>query len=105
MLSRMTVAEKVGSWGSAAVAIPSLGLPNYQWWSEATHGISHVDNAPPTPYESNFAFPITTAMSFNRSLWLATGRAIGREARAFMNIGHAYSTFWAPVINLARDPR
>ena len=44
-------------------------------------------------------------MSFNRSLWQATGARIGREARASMNAGNAYSTFWAPVINLAREPR
>ena len=112
------------------------------WWSEATHGISHVGNTPSkgTQYETNFAFPITTAMSFNRSMWWATGQQIGREARAFMNVGAAWSTcarasrpppppplgsparelpesspaaappvpprrFWAPVINLAREPR
>ena len=57
MLSRMTLAEKLGSWSSAAVAIPSLGLPEYKWWAEATHGIAHVDYAPPTPQASNFAFP------------------------------------------------
>ena len=58
-----------------------------------------------TPYETNFAFPISTAASFNRTLWEATGRQIGREARAYMNAGNAYSTYWAPVINLVRDPR
>jgi hypothetical protein len=41
-------------------------------------------------------------MAFNRSLWRATGQQIGREARAMMNQGFGYSTFWAPVINLAR---
>lgn len=44
-------------------------------------------------------------MAFNRTLWRVTGAAIGTEARAAMNAGHAYSTFWAPVINLAREPR
>ena len=33
------------------------------------------------------------------------GRQIGREARAAMNVGNAFSTFWAPVINLARDAK
>lgn len=42
-------------------------------------------------------------MSFNRSLWKLVGRQIGREARAAMNTGNAFSTFWAPDINLARD--
>ena len=54
---------------------------------------------------TKFAFPITTGMSFNRTLWQLTGRQIGREARALMNVGIAFSTFWAPVINLAREPR
>ena len=44
-------------------------------------------------------------MSFNRTLWHATGAQIGREARALMNAGKAWSTFWAPVVNLAREPR
>jgi hypothetical protein len=85
-------------------ALPSVGLGPYNWWSEATHGISHVRDGPKstTPYETNFALPITTANSFNRSMWKATGRAIGTEARAFMNAGNAYSTYWAPVINLVR---
>ena len=44
-------------------------------------------------------------MSFNRTLWQKTGEQIGKEARAMMNAGNGYSTFWAPVINLAREPR
>ena len=43
--------------------------------------------------------------SFNRTLWRATGAQIGREARAMMNAGKGFSSFWAPVINLAREPR
>lgn len=105
MISRMTVSEKICSLGSGACAVESLGLKSYNWWSEATHGISHVANDKETPYETNFAFPITTAMSFNRSLWYSTGQRIGVEARAFMNAGNAFSTYWAPVINLAREPR
>jgi beta-glucosidase-like glycosyl hydrolase len=44
-------------------------------------------------------------VSFNRTLWHATGAAIAREARAAANGGTAWSTFWAPVINLATHPR
>eukprot|EP00440_Ansanella_granifera_P058946 gb/GFBE01063890.1/.p1 GENE.gb/GFBE01063890.1/~~gb/GFBE01063890.1/.p1 ORF type:complete len:787 (+),score=165.40 gb/GFBE01063890.1/:1-2361(+) len=105
MVKRMTLQEKIGSLDTTSPAIASLGLPAYNWWSEATHGLSHIRNDDGTPYETNFAFPITTAMSFNRTLWYSTGAQIGREARAFMNAGNAYSTYWAPVINLAREPR
>ena len=83
------------------MAIPSLGLAPYNWWSEASTGVASGRNTQTT----KFAFPITTGMSFNRTLWQLTGRQIGREARAMMNAGNGYSTFWAPVINLAREPR
>ena len=53
-----------------------------------------------TPVESNFPLPITSACSFNRTLWKAIGAQTGLEARAFMNEGNAYSTYWAPVLNI-----
>ena len=107
IVQRLSAAERITALGSQDAGFPSVGLLPYDWWSEATHGISHVRDGPnsSTPFESNFALPITTAAAFNRSLWMATGRAIGTEARAFMNAGNAYSTFWAPVVNLVRDPR
>ncbi len=105
LVSRLTLKEKIGALGTKTPDLPSVGLPTYNWWSEATHGISHVGNDDTTPGETNFALPITTACSFNRSLWRSTGSQIGTEARAFMNAGNAYSTYWAPVINLVRDPR
>ena len=105
MVGRLTLAEKIAALNTQTTPLPSLGLNGYNWWSEATHGISHVRNDGTTPFETNFAFPITTGMAFNRTLWSLTGRQIGREARAFMNAGNAWSTYWAPVINLAREPR
>ena len=109
MVSRMNVSEKISNLGNSAGAIGSLDLPHYNWWSEATHGLATgglgVRNSAQAPHQTNFPFPITTAMSFNRTLWRATGAQIGTEARAFMNLGAAYSTYWAPVINLAREPR
>ena len=105
MVARMSISEKIAQLGTSAPPIPSLGLNAYNWWSEATHGeASGGHGARDTP-TTNFPFPITTAMSFNRSLWRATGGAIGTETRAVMNLGRGYSTFWAPVINLAREPR
>jgi hypothetical protein len=104
-IGRMTQEEKISNLGSSAGPVKGLGLGAYNWWQEGTHGISRVRNDAKTPYETNFPFPITTGMSFNRSLWELTGNRIGREGRAFMNAGNSYSTFWAPVINLAREPR
>ena len=100
-VSRMTMEEKINALGTGTSAIPSLGLPAYNWWSEASSGVASGRNTQTT----KFAFPITTGMSFNRTMWRKTGAQIGKEARAMMNAGNGYSTFWAPVINLAREPR
>lgn len=100
-VSRMSISEKISALGTGTPAIPSLGLPPYDWWSEASSGVASARFVQTT----KFPFPITTAMSFNRTLWNSVGRQIGREARAAANMGNAYSTFWAPVINLAREPR
>ena len=107
IVKRLTIIEKIDALGTGTGPLPSVGLPAYNWWSEATHGISQVRDGPgsSTPDETNFALPITTGGAFNRTMWALTGHAIGVEARAFMNAGNAYSTYWAPVINLARDPR
>jgi hypothetical protein len=80
-VSRLTLPEKVGALSSSTIPLPSIGLPFYGWWSEGTHGISHVRNTNVTPAESNFALPITTGCAFNRTLWHATGKQIGLEAR------------------------
>lgn len=126
IVSRLSLADKIQALGTGTPALSSVGLPSYNWcaggrwvgageladasclrccccrWSEATHGISHVSYTPTTPYASNTGLPITTGASFNRSLWSATANQIAREARAFMNQGNAYATYWAPVINLVR---
>ena len=70
IVSRLTILEKISALGTNTGALPSVGLPKYNWWSEATHGISHVRDGPgsSTPYETNFALPITTAGSFNRTM-------------------------------------
>jgi hypothetical protein len=81
---------------------PCKSRPNTEGIASGEHGARNTEKE---PAQTNFPFPITTGMSFNRSLWQNTGAQIGRESRAFMNEGNAFSTFWAPVINLAREPR
>jgi hypothetical protein len=96
IVSRLSLADKIAALGTGTPRLPSVGLSAYNWWSEATHGISHV---------SCTALTITTAASINRTLWRAMGNHIGQEARAFMNLTNAYGTCCAPVINTARDVR
>ena len=96
-VSRLSLKEKVCSLDTGGCDNPSLGLPDYNWWSEASSGVDNNAHA-----ATKFAYPITTAMSFNKSMWHAVGHAIGHEARALMNAGLAQSSFWAPVVNLVR---
>merc|ERR1719201_33115 len=76
MIGRMTTEEKLQYLMIRSPAAPSLGLPPYNWWEEATHGVTPQGR---NGDATNVAFPITTAMSFNRTLWRATGGLIGRE--------------------------
>ncbi|KAJ4841361.1 hypothetical protein Tsubulata_032840, partial [Turnera subulata] len=86
-----------------------LGLPKYEWWSEALHGVSNV--GPGTffddlvPGSTSFPTVITSAAAFNESLWKTIGRAVSTEARAMYNLGRAGLTYWSPNINVVRDPR
>ena len=104
IVARLSLADKIQALGTATPRLPSVGLPSYQWWSEATHGISGpgVGYNAELPAGSNTALPITTSCSFNRTLWHKTGNQIAREGRIFRNNGLAGSTFWTPVINIVR---
>ncbi|KAJ0795922.1 putative xylan 1,4-beta-xylosidase [Helianthus annuus] len=110
LVSRLTLDEKIPQLVNAAPAIPRLGIPAYEWWSEALHGVSNSGfgillNG---TIKSTTSFPqvILTAASFDAKLWYRIGQAIGLEARAVYNQGQANGmTFWAPNINVFRDPR
>ncbi|XP_076897907.1 putative beta-D-xylosidase 7 [Bidens hawaiensis] len=110
LVSRLTLDEKISQLVNAAPAIPRLGIPAYEWWSEALHGVSNSGfgillNG---TIKNTTSFPqvILTAASFNARLWYRIGQAIGLEARAVYNQGQANGmTFWAPNINVFRDPR
>ena len=106
IVSRLTVADKIQALGTATPPLPSVGLGAYQWWSEATHGISGpgVSHSSALPGASNTALPITTSCSFNRTMWKATGNLIGREGRAYMNSNLAGSTFCESVVEKIRCP-
>ncbi|KAF3436530.1 hypothetical protein FNV43_RR23622 [Rhamnella rubrinervis] len=109
LLGRLTLQEKVKLLVNNAAAVPRLGIKGYEWWSEALHGVSNV--GPGTKFGGDFpgatSFPqvITTAASFNASLWEAIGRVVSDEARAMYNGGVAGLTYWSPNVNIFRDPR
>ncbi|KAI9111873.1 hypothetical protein K1719_017563 [Acacia pycnantha] len=109
LVSLLTLSEKISLLSNNASGIPRLGIPPYQWWSESLHGIA--PNGPGVSFNGSIpsatSFPqiIVQAASFNRSLWSSIAAAIAVEARAMYNVGQAGLTFWAPNINIFRDPR
>ncbi|GAB2235348.1 hypothetical protein Droror1_Dr00025771 [Drosera rotundifolia] len=110
LVSRLTLDEKVAQLVNNAPAIPRLGVPAYQWWSEALHGVANagpgVSFQGPVKAATSFPQVILTAASFDAELWYRIGQVIGKEARAVYNSGQAKGmTFWAPNINIFRDPR
>ncbi|KAM7274542.1 hypothetical protein ACFE04_016408 [Oxalis oulophora] len=108
-VGRLTMEEKVRLLVNNAAAVPRLGIKGYEWWSEALHGVSNV--GPGTKFGGAFpgatSFPqvITTAASFNVSLWESIGQAVSDEARAMYNGGTSGLTYWSPNVNIFRDPR
>uniref|UniRef100_A0A2N9J8D6 Fibronectin type III-like domain-containing protein n=1 Tax=Fagus sylvatica TaxID=28930 RepID=A0A2N9J8D6_FAGSY len=109
LIGRLTLQEKVSLLVDNAGAVPRLGIKGYEWWSEALHGVSNT--GPGTKFGGEFpgatSFPqvITTAASFNASLWEAIGQVVSDEARAMYNGGVAGLTYWSPNVNIFRDPR
>ena len=78
LIGRLTLQEKIRLLVNNAAAVPRLGIGGYEWWSEALHGVSDV--GPGVKFGGAFpgatSFPqvITTAASFNASLWMEIGR-------------------------------
>ncbi|XP_059293437.1 probable beta-D-xylosidase 6 isoform X1 [Lycium ferocissimum] len=109
LISLLTIDEKILHLSDNTTSIPRLGLPSYEWWSESLHGIG--TNGPGInfngPIKGATSFPqvILTAATFNRTLWHSIASAVAVEARAMYNTGQSGLTFWAPNINIFRDPR
>jgi len=106
LVHRMTLQEKASQLVNQSRAIPRLGVPAYDWWSEALHGVS-VNGT------TEFPEPIGLASTFDAPRIHEMATAIGVEGR----IKHAQAEraghsdifegldFWAPNVNIFRDPR
>ncbi|HUX94899.1 MAG TPA: glycoside hydrolase family 3 C-terminal domain-containing protein [Bacteroidales bacterium] len=107
LVSRMTLQEKADQLLYTAPAIHRLGIPEYNWWNEALHGVARAG------YATVFPQSITIANSWDEGLMLSVANAISDEARAkyheFQRRGkrgiYQGLTFWSPNINIFRDPR
>lgn len=107
LIGRMTLEEKATQLVNQARAIPRLGVPDYNWWSEALHGVARAGTA------TVFPEPIGLAATFDAKAVGDMADVISTEARIkynqFQRAGkHAIYqglTFWSPNVNIFRDPR
>ena len=108
LVSRMTLEEKASQMVNQARAIPRLGVPAYNWWNEALHGVARSGLA------TVFPQPVGLGATFDPPLIHQMATVISTEARVKFNIADRKSsdhqlyqglTFWSPNINIFRDPR
>ena len=107
LAAQMTVEEKASQLRFDAPAIPRLGIPAYNWWNEALHGVARAGTA------TSFPQAIGMAAMFDDELLQRIGDAVSTEGRAKYNEWSSQDdrdiykglTFWSPNINIFRDPR
>jgi beta-glucosidase len=106
VVSRLTIEEKVALMQMASPAIPRLGIAPYHWWTEALHGMTH-DLSTVFPQAIGLSATWDTSLHFKVATAISTeGRAKNAEYRA-NNVFNSMTglDFWAPNINIFRDPR
>ncbi|MEN8226434.1 MAG: glycoside hydrolase family 3 N-terminal domain-containing protein, partial [Bacteroidota bacterium] len=107
LISKLTLEEKASLMLYNSPAIERLGIPAYNWWSEALHGVGRAGEA------TVFPQAIGLAATFDPDLIFRIAVAISDEARAkhhaAVRKGHIAQnmglSFWSPNINIFRDPR
>ncbi|MBB4659651.1 glycoside hydrolase family 3 protein [Parvularcula dongshanensis] len=107
LVSRMTLEEKAAQMYDKAPAIERLGVPAYNWWNEALHGVARAGHA------TVFPQAIGMAATWDEDLMLEIANTISDEGRAKYHhyiaedVRAMYGglTFWSPNINIFRDPR
>ena len=107
LVAHMSIAERISQLRYDAPAIERLGIPAYNWWGEALHGVARAGQA------TSFPQAIGIAASFDTGLVGEIAEVIAEEGRAKYNAYSAHGdrdiykglTFWSPNINIFRDPR
>lgn len=107
LLAQMTLEEKAGLLTHRSKPVERLGIPRYNWWNEALHGVARAGTA------TSFPQAIGLAASFDEALLQRVADVISTEGRAkyheFVRQGdrgqYKGLTFWCPNVNIFRDPR
>ncbi|PQE04291.1 glycoside hydrolase family 3 protein [Rutstroemia sp. NJR-2017a BBW] len=106
-----TAYEKINLTVNVNPAIPRLGLPAYQWWQEALHGVAFSFPDGPFSYSGNYSSatsfpqPILMGAAFDDTLIRDVATVVSTEARAFSNALRSGLDYWTPNINPFKDPR
>lgn len=103
----LTVTQQAEQLRYDAPAVPSVGLPAYNWWNEGLHGVARAGTA------TMFPQAIGLAAAFDGDMMYKIGQVTAIEARAKYNAASAHGdrdiykglTLWAPNVNIFRDPR
>ena len=107
LISQMTLDEKIGMMMNSTPGVERLGIKPYDWWNEALHGVARNGRA------TVFPEPIGLGATFDPELVRKIGDIVSDEGRAKFDKAREmknYSrftglTFWAPNVNIFRDPR
>ena len=107
LISRLTIEEKTALMMDQSPAIERLGIPSFQWWNEALHGVGR------NGYTTVFPITMGMAASWDDALLYRCFDAVSDEARIknaqakSKNEMNRYQglSFWTPNINIFRDPR
>ncbi|MBQ9397751.1 MAG: glycoside hydrolase family 3 C-terminal domain-containing protein [Bacteroidales bacterium] len=107
LISKLSLEEKAALMRYASDPVEELGIPAYNWWNEALHGVARNGKA------TTFPQPIGMAASFDEPLVEEVFTAVSDEARVKHRLALAEGssgqyqgiTFWTPNINIFRDPR
>ena len=107
VIAQMTLDEKISMMMNSTPGVERLGIKPYDWWSEALHGVARNGRA------TVFPEPIGLGATFDPVLVKKIGEVVSEEGRAKFDMARSmknYSrytglTFWAPNINIFRDPR
>ena len=107
LIGRLTIEEKTALMMDQSPAIERLGIPSFQWWNEALHGVGR------NGYTTVFPITMGMAASWDDALLYRCFDAVSDEARIknaqakSKNEMNRYQglSFWTPNINIFRDPR
>lgn len=111
LVSRMTTAEKAAQMDSSqAPAIPRLGVAAWGWWNESNHGVNAstltpTGNATTLINTTSYPSDLSMGSTWNPDLVYREARQIGAEAREVSPGNTENLDFYAPTVNLSRDPR